>query len=554
MPAVEASTPAPPRCNPGTQLEQSLPEVAVTAMATSPQALFHAAREEHARTARRAYPAVVALLLFHAAVVTPFVEQERRRTHLADEETRLADATSAAASAGAALAAGREAAGERIEPALRELLRGVRGDLDRLGAAVDAARGEPLPEPVEEVDVDDAGGELDDASPGEAGAPIDLDPATRDALREARNRYALLGILEPVVEERIVGPRFDALGQAWREEVLPALEAGIDEAAGELAALGPRWPEGSAEVAAAEGAVAELRRVARDLAFQPPEQPFWWAAPEDAPTFELTLTPAVRERLLHPLALDRLAVAAGGAEAALGDLAGRAESARESFRTTSEAERGRLGDFAATLARLGVDLRGVVLLFPLLLGVLLAAVQIRRGQRLARLAVATRLAVAAGEPRELRRWCLAELGGPRHFATVAAARGAAVRQALGALLLALLWIAAAAAHLLQLEGLDRDRWLLTVIAGATAAVVATVHRLVAVRRAARTLDGGHPLTLGKLTEPAGGTPAGGTPAGGTPAEEAADESAGTPADPGGALDHSPDDRGTGFLDARPLRR
>jgi hypothetical protein len=111
--------------------------------------------------------------------------------------------------------------------------------------------------------------------------------------------------------------------------------------------------------------------------------------------------------------------------------------------------------------------------------------------------------------------------------------------------LALLWIAAAAAQLLELDGLDRDRWLLTVAGGGAAIATATVHRLLTLRRVAQILGGGHPLTLGKLTEPAGGTPAD-EPAGTVLGTR--DEVAGTPDD------HSPDDRDPGFLDARPLRR
>lgn len=482
------------------------------------EALFLRARDQHAATGRWSYLAGLALLLFHVAILTPLAKQERRLAAAETAEERLATLDAELAELEPLLEEGRAEALAAIEPGLARLVDGLRRDLARLEATHQRLTA-----------ADDDAGSIgpEGSEPAAAAPPFEIDkPDWIAAIRGAgARRYGLLAALEPVAEALIVEPRFAELNAIWKSDALGRLGGQLDAVARALPRLRERFPD--VEWGALEGALTGLRGTARDLVFEPPEEPYWWASPEGSAAFELGLEPALEERLRRPPALGELLVAADQAEERLGAIAARVERELGRARHAAESRRHHRAVLGGALTSVGLDLPAVAALFPLLLGLVLAALLLRRNQRLRDLGWATRLMTKDADAPALRRWFLAELGGKLEedeTAAEAAWRGAWLR-ALGTLALGLAWVALAAIQARESAAVEPETWLLVSVAGAGAILIAVLHRLAVVRRVIVLLEAPAPSPpIGAEPAPeeaVGGvaTPEGETPEGETPEEE-----------------------------------
>ncbi len=453
---------------------------------------------------------VLALLLIHVAMVTPWVERERTRSSDAAEQQRFG-ALPEIANLENALAAVSERASSTVEPALAELADELEEDLSRLDATVRQLAADAA-ERATEADGDDGDPPAIDPSslPFEIADPQQL-AAIRDALAEggpgaSGARYGLLAALDPVVEEQIAKPRFIEVNRGWSEEIQPDIAGGLGDAAAALPNLRLRFPEAKSEWGALEGALTSLRSSIRDFDVEPPSEPFWWASPESARTLEIGMPPATAEKIRSPLALDELLAAAELARSRYNKLADRLEQAREKTLAETAARDRREQSFAGLLADVGLDLRAIVTIFPLILGLVLAAALARRSQRLRELGMTTRLMIEEGGSMALRDWCLALLAGRLSDERTAdeAWHGAWMR-ALGVLAAAFAWITIVALQVRELDGVDETRWLIITLLGAAAVLAAMVHRLIVARGLVRLFvaDDSEPI-VPAFEEPAAG--------------------------------------------------
>lgn len=416
---------------------------------------------------------VVALALVHVLMVTPYLEGERRSADFGADRARLEGLAPEIERLGGELETARSEAETALTGALERLVTGVGGDLERLDdARRELARAaeagpfglEPLAGPAREAP------EL----------AFDLGAPERIAdVREAGDdRYALLAALEPVVEERILAPRFGELERLYSDEVEPRLEARLDGLTGILERLRRDFPEGELDAGSLAAALEAARRAAGELEPEPPPEPYWWASPEGSPSFALGLEPDDAERLLRPPGLVALGGELERAQTLQAALAGRLETVSRRLLAGSR-RAAELGELGATLRRLGVDPRALAVFFPLVLGLVLSGLLLARGARLAELALAARL--ARGETgRDLRRLALALLGG-----TVGGTwRGLGL---LALWIAGLAWIAAAA---YPVAALDLEPWhrLAPAALGAALLTAAVLYRLIAGRRLAAALD------------------------------------------------------------------
>lgn len=446
------------------------------------ESLFRPARDQYAATGRRAHLAVLALILFHAAIVTPWVESERQRSASELEKERFAALDTEVTELGFDVGGTGEPVTTVMKPALEELIDDLRQDFSRLEATRRSFTATGPGAPVAPPGRPQLGAASIAAGPT-AAEPFGIDdPEWIAALSEAGNRYGLLAALDPIAEALVVKPRFADLNRTWKSDAMPLLETRLDALTAKVARLGSLLPEAVAEWGAVEAALTDLRRTARDLELRPPEQPYWWASPESAIALDLGLSAAIAEQIRRPLALDELDAAVLRTKSRQIAVAARLEHERARALADWESRQRRLAGFGGLLAGLGVDLPAIATLFPFLLGLLLAAVLMRRSRRLYELGLAAHLAITDGASPALDDWCLAQLGGDPAGGAEGAWRAGWLR-AVGVLTLALGWIALAAVQVRELPGLAPERWLTLSIAGAAAVLIATVHRLIIVRRA-----------------------------------------------------------------------
>ncbi len=430
------------------------------------QVLFLRARDQRASTLRWTGLTVLALLLAHAAVLTPLLEAERARATAADEQRRTRAVAAALAELEARLASAVEEGGRAVAGELEHLAEATDRDLEDLAAAIQELRSA---EPEE-------GDEPEAAATGRTIENLVI----RQRIRDAADDDELLAAVAPAVEGLVVRPRYAELNRVWTAAGLPAVEARLDGVASEIPRLHGELPEARPQWEALAAAVAELRRSARELLFVPPEAQRWWARSAPTPEGEVVmrpgLDPAMAQRLLQPLALDSLAVAGNAARRRLEELAAVVDR--------------RLGELGTAGAGHTVTaaLLAAAPTFPLVLGLVLAAIIAWRSQRLRELAAATHFMSEHGGPPGLRGWCLAELRwGLAAERPAGGAWGALALQALLGLAAAALWIAAAAAQLQRLGGSDPERLTTHAALGGGAVLLATLHRLFVAHRAVALL-------------------------------------------------------------------
>jgi len=451
------------------------------------QALFLRARDAYESSRRLSGLAVVALLFFHAAAVAPLLELSRRQAAASSERERLDRIAAETSALRPAISNLGPHARETMEPALDELIEGLRSDLRRLEVtrrtlkAWVAERHAELsgdeaaaPEPAPEEDP------LADVLPFEV-----ADPDRIVAIGEATTREELLAALDPLVDQVIVRPRFATLNQIWTATVLPQVEAGLDGVAAEIPGLHGRFPEADAEWEELAQALGAFRRTAHDLVFKPPERPYWWAPAQGEPTVddpnEDVLTPgpepAVEQQLRSPLVLDELAVTGDRALARFEDLARRVARHREELTLTEQG-----AGLAAVLDRLALDRQTVVGLFPLILGICLAGLVLAHVRRLQELGWLIHLLLAAGETPGVRTWFLIrqQWGLATPNLTGIAERGA-LRRVLVRGVPALGWVVYAGAQQIGVEGFATPRVLAVTAAGAIVLAIALVRWLMVSR-------------------------------------------------------------------------
>ncbi len=408
--------------------------------------------------------AALALLLagaLHALVLTPWTETLRQREEAAAERTRLAAPLEEVAALEASITSAREAVDSTLQPALERLASDLENDLRRVGATREATRRmmeEGIPEETEDAEENAASG---------APEPFQIDNLDWIFdIGRARSRDELLTALTPLVEARVIGPRFSAFEARWAAEALPRVEAHLDHLAGAVPGLRGLLPEQSAALDELAAAVAAQRRAARDLRFRPPERDDWWTSAALSPEEEwageelsLRLDPAVRAQILEPLELDQLEVTATRTEAAWRALLEALEKRQTALTAVSEGpgpERSR--EIASRYS-------------PLVLGLLFAVLLAWRAGRtreLGLLAGAARIEGAA-----LREWLLVRAGG--------ATRRAFALRVMVVAMLGLAWIALAAWQ----AGIETERTVLAAAVGGAVVFVLTLGYSVAVSRRVR---------------------------------------------------------------------
>ncbi len=447
--------------------------------------LLHS-RENLSRNGRGTFMMAVSLLVFHLLVITPFADAGRRKVDAAADRQRLASVGPGLESIGARLETAQGASMAALRPALEELTEQLALDFARL----EASRWRWQEERALEAGGEDPGdsGEpggtapvagLEMASPPRGTVPLDIDEGRRRAFAQAPNRYALLSLLEPLVEAEILAPRLAALERAWKTDALPPLISDLEAVGGEISQLRNQFPEAETSWDPLSAALAELTRQAQAWSPQVPKTPFWWASAESEPRLALGLGDH-RESLRRP---PRLA-----------DLEATQQQVRERLRNVYRTWERRQAEIPAADATdggfLGLDLDGLSPLFPLALGLLLAAAGWRRSRLLVELAKAVQAAVQQGSPAQLKAWFGGQVA-PAQPSTASLERlaGSAQLRLWPWLLMSWGWIALAG---YQLYGQPTAEWRpwLPALVGAGLVLLATVHRSFVLRKAFALLGDG----------------------------------------------------------------
>lgn len=366
------------------------------------QTLFLRAREHFDANGRHVFLTLSTLVCFQLVILGPQTGSSPSGDQ--SQQAALESVPRQLEALRPALERAEQQARETLAPAVDQMLVDLGQDLGRLQAALELAGSMSSENP-------DTPTTLAVEPPTEL--PLGLDADTFDLLVRSPNRYATLTVLEPIVQDNVLAPRFAALDRAWKERALPELEADIEATSATLSRLRTQLPEPRAAWEDLIGGVAGLRRFARELDLSPPERAYWWASPEGSPELSLGLRPEISEQLRQPRALDEWNGLLSRTLANHGTLLSAVEEIVARDMATRQRAAERRNRQGGALAAIGIDLDSLAGLWPLVLGLVLGASQLRRDQRRRELALATHFLVSHGGPRSLVRWCLLQLSASR---------------------------------------------------------------------------------------------------------------------------------------------
>ena len=429
-------------------------------------------RHDHlSRFERQAFWMVAGLLVVHLLVLTPLLGAWHQTQKATAEGQRLADIGPGLDAMIERLDALRQEYLAALQPALDEHARGLELDLARLEASRWQWQQEGAQDPSDEA-AEEAAGAPADALPEldrsllmteapRGVVPFPIPEALLPELRQARNRYALLTLLEPLVEEQMLRPRAQTLQRTWDAEVLPLLQGHLDAMGSEVSQWRARLPEAEAGWDQVSAGLSALAAEAEGWTAQPPPQPFWWASPESQPRLTLGLG-SHAELLSRPPALARLAV--------------HQQEIRQGLSAAADTWKRRWTDVSSagetSEGRNSFWLPHALPLFPAALGLLLALLIWGHAGASKALIGAVDRAVSLGSPSDLVAWC-----GGRVTGRPESAEPGLRRQLLLHSTAAILWMGALA---YQVLGPPTDDWAPWIPTGVSAALVllAACYRLV----------------------------------------------------------------------------
>lgn len=420
---------------------------------------------------RQIFWVLVGLLGVHLVIVTPFLSAWHHSQEAATEVQRLADIGPGIDATVQRLDRLRDDYLASLQPALEEQIQGLELDLSRLEASRWQWQ-QDTPEATEEKTAEPSDVSLDRSlvmsEPPRGVVPFPMPETLLLKLRQAGNRYALLTVLEPWVEEQIVRPRMQVLQRTWNTETLPILSAELNAVGDEVSTWRARLPEAQGGWDAVSAALSKMASEAGDWTAQPPSQPFWWASPESEPRLVLGLGPH-REALSQPPTLARLAVQQQELRQRLNEVAGTWKLRWTEVASTGSAPQGWLRSwFPKTQSWM-----------PVALGMFFALLIWGHDKASKSLAAAVDRAVAYGSPKSLVSWCGARISGYQGLGTP---ESGLRRQFLVQTAAALLWIGVAAYQILGLPNADWTPWYPTLIVAILLLAMA-VYRLISLQKA-----------------------------------------------------------------------
>ncbi len=288
--------------------------------------------------------------------------------------------------------------------------------------------------------------------------PFPIQETLLPELRQAQNRYALLTLLEPLVEEQIVRPKMQALQRTWDVDTLPVLNAELHAIGDKVSTWRARLPEARDGWDAVSVALSAMAEGAAAWTAQPPSQPFWWASPESESRLVLGLG-SHREALSQPPSLAHLAVQQQELRNHLAEVAGTWQRRWQDIPLESSSSSGWSASWFSK----------AMPWVPAALGLLLVTLVWGHTSASRQVIAAVDRAIAYGSPPALADWCGAQISSRYTPSNPSPRLG---RQFLVQTVAALLWMGMVAHQTLGQPDADWTPWVPTAIAAGLLLAVA----------------------------------------------------------------------------------
>lgn len=262
--------------------------------------------------------------------------------------------------------------------------------------------------------------------PGESIQPIKVVPPEQrfgfdhslvNQVREVDNIDELTRILLSTIEEKIIAPRFDAFNQAWHTEILPEMKTRSDAIRQRLKVAEQTDTSEEAPWQSILTALENTMRSAKDMNFSPPANRFWWITVAGKGDALNNIDFRVRKELDQTITIkgvtDDLAKTISDQQNAETKLKSELERIKKSFDKFVEQQAGQLVGLPEQFGGIPIDLISLVSRFPLLIGLVLAALLVWQTRRLSDLIIAVTIVKEDEQTSPLAAWMTRRIIGNR---------------------------------------------------------------------------------------------------------------------------------------------
>lgn len=298
--------------------------------------------------------------------------------------------------------------------------------------------------------------------------PISLDESVVAAIRGAEGMGEIRDHLRPLIEAQSIGPRFKALNDGWRLEILPRIEKRVGGLRNSIKQQKPADPADDPYWGAVNAALDRVVEAARRLHFEPPEDPYWWVSTGGKGETLFQLGVSARQELDQSAAVEAIGRELAGILAAQKQLHMELENKLKQLEEVFERQKSQLSIFGYPLSAVPLNLIALLGHFPLLIGIILAVMSIWLMRRFMELVTVTSMMVKRDAESPVRQWLLSRM--PGYLRT--GKPGAWGVYVLGLTGLAWLWIAAASFELIGWQDIDLQQAALRGVLGGAAIAIA----------------------------------------------------------------------------------
>lgn len=300
----------------------------------------------------------------------------------------------------------------------------------------------------------------------------------------SEERIELLEALKPFVEDKIIERRYRELNGGWKTNLLPDIQTQFKELTNNMNTAESEFPEGHEEWEKLSKAFEAIESAASNLEFeQRTEPPFWWSSEIGKNEVRIELKKRVTSQLKEPRVLRSLRNQVSQLlveEEHLGQKINEGLSKlTEQFQDQTE----KLASIAKPLRFLALELESVMVIFPLLLGLILAGATAWTTLRLRELGWTIHLMIKEGADQLLWSWYCAQV-----FILVPKSSGNMtkqhnswlIRKSLVLCAMSWIWIGITAWRLYGISEIAPVRLVVVTCIGATVAALAQVHHYVVI--------------------------------------------------------------------------
>jgi hypothetical protein len=384
------------------------------------KSIFLRAQEQYESATRWVFIIVLICILFHLMTFGQFVSFEKQLAGTKDEQTRLTELNDASSDLKANLTNLNGYVIRPLKGRLDALLSDLRSDFEALDRSVAQIR---TPATLE-FTTSQADRLL------ERETPADSQMRVQEAVREIRKPLKqfelgeelgqeikaaatvdeLREVLVPVIENQVIGQRFNQINSYWQRENLPKIKERIEAIRQKVQESKARFPEETAFWDTILESLNQTEQAGGELEFRPPKDPDWWATVSGKEAKLASIGEAAEKQISEAVekskAIDTLSEKVKAALDQQKAMQNRLEDSLRQLEKNFKEQQTKLADLSKPFGMLSFDLAALVQRFPLLLGIILAATIIWPAYRLREFALAADLMARQGEGKVAWRWFL----------------------------------------------------------------------------------------------------------------------------------------------------